>query len=79
MKLYTRDSQDKILFIHLPLLINSSSNYTHNVNEKTGNLGLHLVSCSNPESMATFVASCQTDSSGGLECGDEIVQVSYNG
>ncbi|CAH8593645.1 unnamed protein product [Schistosoma margrebowiei] len=75
VKLYTRDSQDEILVIRLPLLINSSSNYTHNVNEETENLGFHLVSCSNPESMATFVASCQTDSSGGLECGDEIIQV----
>lgn len=80
VKLYTRDSQDEVLVIRLPLLINSSSNYTHNVNEETGNLGLRLVSCSNLESMATFVASCQTDSiswhsSGGLEYGDEIVQV----
>ncbi|TNN05326.1 Multiple PDZ domain protein isoform 2 [Schistosoma japonicum] len=80
VKFYTRYSQDEIHVIRLPLLHNSPSNYCPNVNEVMRNFDLDLVSCCNPEVLATFVAKCQNnfislDSDDYLQWGDEIVQV----
>ncbi|KAK4467984.1 hypothetical protein MN116_008166 [Schistosoma mekongi] len=80
VKFYTRNSQDEIRVIRLPILHNSASNYNPNVNEVIRNFDLDLVSCCNPEMLATFVAKCQNnfnsrDSDDCLQSGDEIVQV----
>ncbi|CAH8572842.1 unnamed protein product [Heterobilharzia americana] len=87
--LYSRNNQDEILIVRIPLPSSSPSlspmpngdiDCDQGDQSRVINLGIRLVGSRNPENVATFIAGFQKDSIAmhhnvGLQIGDEIVQV----